>query len=50
MEGSGSAGFILLVYLIYLPLSVLIPSSSGVGVHVDDSHSAVSFAVYCVPV
>ena len=31
LEGSGSAGFILLVYLIYLPLSVLIPSSSGLA-------------------
>ena len=31
LEGSGSVGFILLVYLIYLPLSVLIPSSSGLA-------------------
>lgn len=31
LEGAGSVGFILLVYLIYLPLSVLIPSSSGLA-------------------
>jgi len=31
LEGAGSVSFILLVYLIYLPLSVLIPSSSGLA-------------------
>ena len=31
LEGRGSWLFILLVYLIYLPLSVLIPSSSGLA-------------------
>lgn len=31
LEGSGSVSFILLVYLIYIPLSVLIPSSSGLA-------------------
>jgi len=31
LEGAGSVLFILLVYLIYLPLSVLIPSSSGLA-------------------
>ena len=31
LEGAGSWLFILLVYLIYLPLSVLIPSSSGLA-------------------
>ena len=31
LEGSSSLVFILLVYLIYLPLSVLIPSSSGLA-------------------
>ena len=31
LEGAGSVGFILLVYLIYLPLSILIPSSSGLA-------------------
>ena len=31
LEGSASLMFILLVYLIYLPLSVLIPSSSGLA-------------------
>lgn len=31
LEGTGSVMFILLVYLIYLPLSVLIPSSSGLA-------------------
>ena len=31
LEGAGSVTFILLVYLIYLPLSVLIPSSSGLA-------------------
>ena len=31
LEGSGSVLFILLVYLIYLPLSILIPSSSGLA-------------------
>ncbi len=31
LEGAGSALFVLLVYLIYLPLSVLIPSSSGLA-------------------
>ena len=31
LEGTGSVAFILLVYLIYLPLSVLIPSSSGLA-------------------
>ena len=31
LEGAGSVVFILLVYLIYLPLSVLIPSSSGLA-------------------
>lgn len=31
LEGSASLVFILLVYLIYLPLSVLIPSSSGLA-------------------
>ena len=31
LRGAGSAVFILLVYLLYLPLSVLIPSSSGLA-------------------
>jgi uncharacterized ion transporter superfamily protein YfcC len=31
LSGAGSVGFLLLVYLIYLPLSVLIPSSSGLA-------------------
>ena len=31
LEGAGSVTFILLVYLIYLPLSILIPSSSGLA-------------------
>ena len=31
LEGAGSVGFILLVYLICLPLSILIPSSSGLA-------------------
>lgn len=31
LEGAGSLVFVLLVYLIYLPLSVLIPSSSGLA-------------------
>ena len=31
LEGAGSVAFILLVYLIYLPLSILIPSSSGLA-------------------
>ena len=31
LEGAGAVGFILLVYLIYLPLSILIPSSSGLA-------------------
>lgn len=31
LEGTGSVAFVLLVYLIYLPLSVLIPSSSGLA-------------------
>ena len=31
LSGAGSVAFILLVYLIYLPLSVLIPSSSGLA-------------------
>ena len=31
LRGAGSAAFILLVYLLYLPLSVLIPSSSGLA-------------------
>ncbi len=31
LQGAGSVSFILLVYLIYLPLSVLIPSSSGLA-------------------
>jgi uncharacterized ion transporter superfamily protein YfcC len=31
LSGTGSVGFLLLVYLIYLPLSVLIPSSSGLA-------------------
>ena len=31
LEGASSLAFILLVYLIYLPLSVLIPSSSGLA-------------------
>ena len=31
LEGTGSVAFILLVYLIYLPLSILIPSSSGLA-------------------
>ena len=31
LEGRGSWVFILLVYLLYLPLSVLIPSSSGLA-------------------
>ena len=31
LEGAGSVAFLLLVYLIYLPLSILIPSSSGLA-------------------
>jgi len=31
LEGAGSMAFVLLVYLIYLPLSILIPSSSGLA-------------------
>ncbi len=31
LEGTGSVAFLLLVYLIYLPLSILIPSSSGLA-------------------
>ena len=31
LDGAGSVTFILLVYLIYLPLSILIPSSSGLA-------------------
>ena len=31
LQGAGSVSFILLVYLIYLPLSILIPSSSGLA-------------------
>ena len=31
LGGAGSVGFALLVYLLYLPLSVLIPSSSGLA-------------------
>ena len=31
LEGAGSVTFILLVYLIYIPLSILIPSSSGLA-------------------
>ena len=31
LEGTGSVAFLVLVYLIYLPLSVLIPSSSGLA-------------------
>ena len=31
LEGAGSVAFILLVYLIYIPLSILIPSSSGLA-------------------
>ena len=31
LEGTGSVAFILLVYLIYIPMSVLIPSSSGLA-------------------
>ncbi len=31
LEGAGSVAFVLLVYLIYLPLSILIPSSSGLA-------------------
>ena len=31
LKGAGSVVFVLLVYLIYLPLSVLIPSSSGLA-------------------
>lgn len=31
LEGAGSVVFILLVFLIYLPLSILIPSSSGLA-------------------
>ena len=31
LEGAGSVAFILLVYFIYIPLSVLIPSSSGLA-------------------
>ena len=31
LEGTGSVAFLLLVYLIYIPLSVLIPSSSGLA-------------------
>jgi len=31
LRGSGSVWFVLLVYLLYLPLSILIPSSSGLA-------------------
>ena len=31
LSGTGSVVFILLVYLIYIPLSILIPSSSGLA-------------------
>lgn len=31
LSGAGSVAFILLVYLIYIPLSILIPSSSGLA-------------------
>ena len=31
LEGAGSVVFVLLVYLIYIPLSILIPSSSGLA-------------------
>ena len=31
LEGTGSVVFLLLVYLIYIPLSILIPSSSGLA-------------------
>ena len=31
LQGAGSVSFILLVYFIYLPLSILIPSSSGLA-------------------
>lgn len=31
LDGAGSVTFILMVYLIYLPLSILIPSSSGLA-------------------
>ena len=31
LAGTGSVAFILLVYLIYIPLSILIPSSSGLA-------------------
>lgn len=31
LNGTGSVAFILLVYLIYIPLSILIPSSSGLA-------------------
>jgi len=31
LEGAGSVAFLLLVYLIYIPLSILIPSSSGLA-------------------
>ena len=31
LSGTGSISFVLLVYLIYLPLTVLIPSSSGLA-------------------
>ena len=31
LTGTGSAAFIVLTYLLYLPLSVLIPSSSGLA-------------------
>ena len=31
LEGTGSVAFLVLVYLLYLPLSVLIPSSSGLA-------------------
>jgi len=31
LEGAGSVVFLLLVYLIYIPLSILIPSSSGLA-------------------
>lgn len=31
LQGAGSVAFILLVYLLYIPLSVLIPSSSGLA-------------------
>lgn len=31
LSGAGSVGFILLTYLLYLPLSILIPSSSGLA-------------------